>query len=148
MKTIPTFNTNNYYEIIGKIDPSLFFLHLNNLLPNNSIIYMEGTSIRNELKELLKNSQVEPKAHIQKGTIWPKSKKYHIPCTEEILINLTKIIKKFTIPEICDHFIAYKNDALLINAYDAFDYVYISSKIDESKVKEFGEKLGCTYESN
>ena len=125
-----------FLEVVGK------------LIPQDSILYLEGGGPRNKLKLFLEEHSVPEISHVAIGTIWPKPKIFHLPATPENLSMFKELSEGYAEPEILCHLHVYKDNKVLVQWYDAFseDPMYISKEIPENKLKEFCDILSIEYE--
>ncbi|MCD4707643.1 MAG: hypothetical protein K8S62_07875 [Candidatus Sabulitectum sp.] len=119
------------------------FSCLNIVVPENSIMYFEDV-YENKVKEVLKAISTDSKTIIHSGTLWPKPDVFHVPATDENYGKIQEIAENHFISV---HFHILRNDVKVLEWYDAFDKdpMYISTIIDEERIKEFCEKLGLEY---
>jgi hypothetical protein len=82
-------------------------------------LFVEGTSMNHEVVELLAATAVEPAAQDLSGTIWPKSRQLHVPLTDDVVGSLAAFAARMAPPEVCDHLVVYRDDVVLLAAYDA-----------------------------
>jgi hypothetical protein len=136
-----------YWEMENPKNGKLFFLEIQNLVPQNSVLYLEGGFWRGKLKSFLEENNLQDKSKIPHGTLWPKPSFYHIPIHGENLKELSDLIKPLVYPEIAIHIHAYKNDNLLIQWYDAFiTPIFASSDLPEDRIIKFCTNLNINYE--
>ncbi len=139
-----------FWEISSPKDNVQFLQLLSELLPLGSTLYLEGTTIAEDVKAYLKARPARPEMAIPRGTIWPKPQCFHMPITTENTAGLIDLSEHHAEPEICSHLHAYHNGQMYLFWYDAFfagpkEFLYLSQKIPEWKIEEFCEKLGCTF---
>ena len=134
------------WEVEPTKSRAAFLLALPQLLPSDSVVYFEGTS-EAEVEDLLERNIVPHPARIAIGTIWPRPKTYHVPCTAEVMASLAQIIESRSEPYLCTHIHAYKVQKVLLEWHDAFetDPMRISRSIDEAAVSAFASALGVGY---
>ena len=61
------------------------------------------------------------------GTIWPQPQTFHLPLTNEVGEALRLLGERFAQPEMCDHLVVYRDEDILLSAYDAgIDIVWVS----------------------
>ena len=56
---------------------------LHKILPQGSILYLEGGTPPAEIGEFLNSHCVPEETHVAMGTIWPKPQAFHLPATAE-----------------------------------------------------------------
>jgi hypothetical protein len=122
-----------------------FLRGLPNLLPEGSILYLEGTEARDAITFLKRNSAKQT-CKVAIGTIWPRPQFFHILISTATMSELSRISDKYVQPEICTHLHAYKDGQVLLEWHDAFSQEFrISKDIPEQKVAEFCKLLNATY---
>ncbi|HAX61013.1 MAG TPA: hypothetical protein DCX95_00410 [Elusimicrobia bacterium] len=140
--------TNPYWEVEPIKIFTEFLSALPIIIPNGSILYLEGGYPDKKLKEFFNKTQIANPVKIAIGTIWPVSgiDYYHIPLTDENIKELLELSKNHAEPEIAVHLLVYKGNKILIDWYDVFDDpFYLSEDIIEDKLKEFCNKLCLKY---
>ena len=105
---------------LGQVnDLYLLLAGLAELSDRGALLYVEGNSIAADVKEFLEGNVVAPTMAIERGTIWPRSAKYHLPLTSVNLTALRELSERHAEPEICDHLVVYRGEQVLLRAYDA-----------------------------
>jgi len=133
---------SNYW----KKDYENFFNFLRIIVPTESIIYIEGDSIIEKIREYYESKKISNFVKVEMGTIWPRPTFYHIPFNEENILKLIEFFNNYAEPEILDHLIIYKHNEVFISGYDFLDKeIWVSSLIDENKIKKFCEMLDAKY---
>ena len=116
------------------------------LAGEGSTLYLEGGSHSDEVSAFLDEHQVSPLEEIERGTIWPKERVFHLPATPAVFDGFAKLADHHAEPEICSHLILYRAGAVLADWYDAFDRdIYANITIPEETVRAFAEAVGGTY---
>jgi hypothetical protein len=92
---------------------------LEEAMPDDAVLYVEGTSIVSAIEELLQVHAIEPVAHVTRGTIWPRPRRFHVPTNRVLLGRLRELADRHAAPEVCDHLVVYRGDEVLLSAYDA-----------------------------
>jgi hypothetical protein len=124
-----------------------FLKALESLLPEGSILYLEGGYPSKKDEVLLKSMSVPEQAHVAMGTIWPRPQIFHIPATGENLEELARVAQNRAMPELAVHMHVYHGDRVLLQLHDAFDIpFYMAGEIPEERIKEFCRKLGVEYQ--
>ena len=126
-----------------KQDLSIFLIELKHLVPEGSVLYLEGGSaLPKDLKTFLEQNTIRDKPKIPMGTLWPKPIYFHIQITNNTIRKLTDLTKNLPTPQVAVHIHVYKDDNLLIQWYDAFfDPIFVSLDLPEDKIKIFCNKL-------
>lgn len=105
------------------------------LLPPDSVLVWEGTSIDPDVERRLAEHFVPPALEIRPGTIWPQPKVLHVRATPQALQIFGELLESFAQPEICNNLYAYVDGTLLLQWHDAFsDPVYIAGTIPEPAI--------------
>jgi hypothetical protein len=135
-----------YWELSAPADAAAFVRRLPELLPEGTVLYLEGASMAREVSDFLDARRSPTELKIARGTILPRPKVYHLPMTEPNTAGLAELFEAHASPEICDHFHAYVGGGVLLQWHDAFfdDPLLLSPTIPEEKVKRFCNALGCT----
>ncbi|MCE5328525.1 MAG: hypothetical protein LLG01_19150 [Planctomycetaceae bacterium] len=126
-----------------------FFKYLHQLLPEGSVIFIEGTRIAEDVRIVLQALQPVDVPEVRRCTLWPKPYTFHLPATAENLQELVRLLKSHAIWEVLDHIKAYTDQTMLLSWHDlACDDtpVKVSGQIDEAKIRSFFSNLGCNVE--
>jgi hypothetical protein len=137
------------WEITGIQDQSFpeFLTLLAALLPEGSVLYLEGTAkSAKDVINFLESHGDAKAAKITRGTIWPRPNFYHVPIEPDVMRALARLVGGHPTSEICSHLHAYKSDHVLLEWYDAFfQSLGISRHICEERVAEFCHRLRAKY---
>ena len=138
---------NSAWEISPASDLPAFLRALPQILPPDSILYLEGATPPKELKAFLKARCIPERSHVAMGTIWPKPQTFHLPATEQNLPELAQLAEKLATPQAAVHLHVYAGDKVVLEWYDAFwkDPLHLSSVIPEAEVGSFCSALGLKY---
>jgi hypothetical protein len=112
-------------------------------LPDGSTVYLEGNSMAKEVREVVERLAVESSTTVQRGTIWPKPRIYHVPAGPEFLSALEDLAERHAIPEIGDHLVVYAGEQVLLSAYDLGDRVYVSRRLPPAVVDEVRARISA-----
>lgn len=131
----------------GKRFPD-FLCALPLVLPDGSILYLEGTShSAHEVLAFLESHAASETSKVALGTIWPRPRFFHIPVTPAVMQELARLVEHHPTPEIAIHIHAYRRTRVLLEWHDAFfDPLGISRDIRADRVAEFCQRLGAKYE--
>jgi hypothetical protein len=88
-------------------------------MPRDATLYLEGTSIAPEVKDFLGLHEAPATQRVAPGTLYPAPEAYHLPLEHPNLAELRSIAERHAEPEVADHLAVYRGDALLLTAYDA-----------------------------
>ena len=124
----------DFYKLLRAIDETM---------PKDAVLYLEGTSIAPDVASFLESRPAPDQREITANTLWPKPKTFHIPLTGDNVAQLRNLAEKHAEPEVADHLVVYRGEVVLLWAHDAGDgYVRISRDLSESIVKALREALG------
>jgi hypothetical protein len=127
-------HASDLYRLLEAIDVAF---------PRDATLYIEGTSIAPELKAFLELRGVPPRRAIARGTAYPAPRTFHLPLGGRNLADLRALAENHAGPEICDHLAVYRDDELLLTAYDAANgEVNVARSLPESVIHELRHSLG------
>jgi hypothetical protein len=127
-------------------DIILLMENLSLLLPSDSILYFEGTLMK-QVEESLDKYEIDNPVFIERGTLWPKPDIHHVLMKNELIEELIGIINSGVAPYPSVHFHAYKNNKILIYWHDAFadNPMIVSVDIKEDTVKNYCSAINSSY---
>jgi hypothetical protein len=126
-------------------DLSEFLRHLPSLVPNDSILCLEGV-IDSEIETFLKQRPAKYENETKQGFLKLRSKIFYMPVTEENLHRFALLSENFAAPEICGHLRVYHNDKVILSWYDLpHDPLNLANDIDKTALEKFCEILDCSY---
>ena len=136
---------NSFWEVSSPKAAPQFFRALLDLMPEGSILYLEGQPV-SEVRNFLQQRNPDRTTKVAMGTIWPRPEYYHIEITADNIEALAQLTEKLAIPEVLFHLHIYKNGEVLLEWHDAFDNpMLISKMIPEEKIQNFCVKLGVQH---
>jgi len=136
-----------YWAVWPPTDFALFLRALEHLVPDGSVLYLEGGSPTEEIRSYLEARSANATTKVALGTIWPRPTQFHMRIDAESLRGLAALAEDRLLPEIAVHIHVYAHGRVLLEWYDApDDPIRISSEIPEDKVEEFCARLGTRYE--
>jgi hypothetical protein len=137
------------WEVTPASNLPAFLRALPQLLPPNSILYLEGGTPPEQVKAFLDAHCVPEESHVAMGTIWPRPQAFHLPATGDNLSQLAQLAEKLATPQAAIHLHVYAGGRVLLEWYDAFwkDPFYLSSVIPDDKVRSFCSSLSLTYKN-
>mgnify|MGYP001619460860 FL=1 len=140
-------NFDGAWEVSSPKDFALFIKSLVKIMPVEAILYLEGTAITPRITKILESMECEPQAQVARGTIWPQSRCFHIPMSQENLNMIASLFEENASPEICDHFHVYSNNKVLLDWHDAFydDPFLVDRQVPEDKLKSFSMSTNTIY---
>ena len=135
-----------YWVIKGFSDFPAFLKSVSKLFPEDSVLYLEGTSIARDVQEFVTARAPESTTKVEMGTIWPRPQALHMLLTAENIAGLAALAEKHALPEICDHLHVYKDNAMLLEAHDVLDQcVSITGALPEERIRTLCEQLRSEY---
>ena len=134
------------WEVSACSDMPLFLLTLIGIIPEDSVLYLEGGYPDEEINLYFEKQKISKPVKVELGTIWPRPICYHIPFTSDNIKTLANIIERHATPEVAIHIHVYKDNKVLLQWHDAFDCpMYFAETVDEENIKIFCEKLSLKY---
>lgn len=82
------------YELLRAIDE---------VLPKDAILYLEGTSIVPGVSEFLRAREPAETPEVEPNTTWPRPRVFHLPLTGTNLAELRSLADNHAEPEVADH---------------------------------------------
>jgi hypothetical protein len=126
--------------------PNAFFEQLPALLPANSVLYFEGTSIASDVAAFYDQNRSANTVPVARDTIWPVPDIYHVVFSPQVCAGLGELSARHAIPELFDHIKGYRDSSLLFTFHDAFcGWLRISEDIPEPLVAAFFSALGASF---
>jgi hypothetical protein len=98
------------YELLRVIDETI---------PKDAVLYVEGTSIVPAVSEFLEARQPAERPKAKAGTLWPRPRVFHLPLSGANLAELRSLADGYAEPEVADHLMVYRGDKVLLEAHDA-----------------------------
>jgi hypothetical protein len=134
------------WEVSATQDRLRFLRALPTLLRRPCALYFEGTTELG-VEKLLAAHAIKDPERIAIGTIWPRPKRFHVPCTVEFLQTLARQLESEAKPYLCTHLHAYAPGSVLLEWHDAFgsDPMRVSREIEEAAVSAFAQALQTGY---
>lgn len=124
--------------------PVPFFAQLPELLPADSILYVEGTHIVPEVAAFYSAHRAQKAVAVARDTIWPIPEIYHFSFSAEVSTGLRQFAGQRPVSEMFDHIKGYQGGNLLFTFHDAFDgWLRISDHIPQATVARFCQSLGA-----
>ncbi|MCU1273407.1 MAG: hypothetical protein JWO48_838 [Bryobacterales bacterium] len=134
-----------HWELKGRADSGLFFRHLWAALPAATTLFVEGTSLTQDVEDFLR-SATEPGDYLpDRQTLWPRPKHYRVRCDRPTLAALADLAQRHAEPELLDHLSVYDGSRVLLEFPDAFmrdSVALISADTDEQRIRGFAAMLG------
>lgn len=128
-------------------DPSALFRALSKLVPDDSILFLEGGAHPPQLAAFLEEHRLWPALRPALGTIWPRQPTVALPTTPGFLTALAGQTDSCSVPEVCCHLHVYRGEQVLLEGYDAFSHVfYVSQALPEERLRKFCADLECSWD--
>ncbi len=124
----------DFYKLLRAIDEAM---------PKDAVLYLEGTSIAPDVASFLESRPALERHEITANTLWPKPKVFHIPLTGDNLAQLRNLAENHAAAEVADHLVVYRGEVVLLWAHDAgYGYMRVARDLSESIVKALRDALG------
>jgi hypothetical protein len=135
-----------FWELSGETDFSSLLLALPQLLPQGCVLYFEGGSPSADLLKFLQSQLVPERAHVARGTIWPKPRVFHLSAALETMTHLADLMHSRVYPKLAIHFHVYRDQTVLLEWHDAFTQpMLISGDLPEDLVRAFATQLQMSF---
>ena len=139
-------SVKDYWEVSGIKDFPSFLRSLRDLIPNDSVLYLEGGDTPKKLRSYLEERATQNICKVEMGTIWPHPDIFHIGATIDNLEDLAGLIQNYVSPQVAVHLHVYKEGKMLLQWYDAFSGpMFVSKEIPEDSIKDFCDILNVKY---
>lgn len=138
------------WEVSAPKDITVFFRHLDDLLPVGSVLYFEGSSLADEVKEYFDSTKARETKDVAMGTIWPRPLCYHLPAAPDVFESIVDFSATHASPELADHFHVYDSEGMVLQWHDAFydDPFFVTNRIPTEKLTTFCRQVGSTSEGH
>jgi hypothetical protein len=136
-----------YWEVAHRgVDPTDFFRRLPALVPEGSVLVLEGGSHSKLLQAFLDEHRVPPDINVARGTIWPRADVVHLPASVQVLRELADHAERCAEPEICSHMHVYASGRVVVQWYDAFSApCYVSKQLPAERLEAFCAELRTSF---
>lgn len=126
--------------------PVPFFEHLPELLPPDSILYVEGIDIAPDIASFYSSHRAHNAVDVARDMILPVPDMYHVTFSPEVSARMREFASSRNVTEMFYHIKAYKDGNLLFTFHDAFDgWLRISGHLPEETVARFCKSLGVSF---
>jgi hypothetical protein len=88
------------------------------LLPQPATIFVEGTSVSDDVRAFLAAHTQEPGRDDLSGILAPHPEQFHLPLRADVIAGLRELGEHHAEPEMFDHLAVYDEDGVLLGAYD------------------------------
>ena len=133
-----------HWELKGRWDGTLFFKHIQAVMPSATSLFVEGTGIAKDVSDFL-HSAAQPGDYLPaRQTLWPRAKRYRLSFNDATLAALAKFVEHHSEPELLDHLFVYEGASVLLEFPDAFAKhcpAFFSRQIDEERIRNFATIL-------
>ena len=122
-------------------DPIVLLQGICDTFPRDSVLYLESPKDIC-ISNLLRQNHIENPSIVQVGTLWPRDESFHIKNEEAIVRVLVDLAKSKSTPIIADHLVVYKDDTVLLSAYDLGDKeIWVNKELDSSLIQQLLIKI-------
>jgi hypothetical protein len=104
----------------GNVDPADVFRALRCLAAEATSLFLEGTSIADDVRRFLEHHREAGPYVPARQTIWPATERFRVPATAEVLEGLAELAESHAQPEIADHLFLYRDREAIVEYPDAF----------------------------
>jgi hypothetical protein len=126
--------------------PDPFFEHLPELLPPDSILYVEGTQIAADVAAFYSSHRARNAVDVARDTILPVPDIYHFTFSPEVSARMRQFASSREVEKMFDHIKAYRGESLLFTFHDAFTgWLRISEHLPSETVMRFTKALGVSF---
>ena len=133
-------------EEIGHEHSAKFLGSLAMILPADSILYFEGTSIAPDVARFYSRRRAQNAVEVTRETIFPVPDTYHVYFTPAVIAGLIELMARHQQEEMFDHIKGYRGEALLFSFHDAFcGWFRISQHVSAEAVEKFAAALGIAF---
>lgn len=137
----------------GLRDPAAFLQHLYQLIPPDSILYLEAVNPATEVLEFYEaNRALEGAVCVVRDTIFPVPEIFHVQMRPGLIEELVNLLRQHSQQRCFIHVKAYREAQLLFAFHDAFDGspLLVSDRIPAERVQAFcaGTGAACHREPN
>jgi hypothetical protein len=125
---------SDLYELLRAVDETM---------PKTAILYLEGASIAPDVRAFLESRQAAGPHEVAHGTVYPTPMSFHLPLSDQNLVELRGLADHHAEPEICDHLAVYQAGELLLTAYDAgYGEVIVAKSLPHDTIQALRLALG------
>ncbi len=120
---------------------------LASILPSGMTLFLEGSAMAPLIAAYLEARPAADPLEIRSGTIWPRTRHFHMPMTPENVAGLAELMDLVAEPEVGDHLHAYRHGVAYLIWYDAFfSPLYLHRDVGEEAIRRLCVDIGCTCE--
>lgn len=132
------------WELTAKrFDCTKILRQIPTFIPAATAIFVEGTTIANDVTAFYRANLQEGEYLPAKGTIWPASSRFRCHFSLQFFTGLADLSERHAEPELCDHLLIYRGDVSLLTWYDAFSGpILLATELPESLINDFATVLG------
>jgi hypothetical protein len=136
-----------YWEVQHRgVDHAEFLRGLPALVPEGSVLVLEGGSPSSHLQGFLKEHAIAPYTEVARGTVWPRADIVHLPASAQIVRGLAEFAEHCAYPEICTHLHVHSAGRVVVQWYDAFAApCYVSKELPPERLQAFCAELRTSY---
>lgn len=137
-----------YWAVLHRgVDHAEFFRRIPALVPEGSVLVLEGGSPSPQLQGFLKDHAVAPETKVARGTFWPRADIVHLPASGQVLRGLADHAEGCSYPEVCTHLHVHAAGRVVVQWYDAFSApCYVSKELPAERLKAFCAELRTSFQ--
>ena len=138
-----------YWEVRHRgVDHAEFLRRIPALVPEGSVLVLEGGSPSSQLQGFLKEHAIAPRTKVARGTVWPRADIVHLPASAQVLGGLADHAERCAYPELCTHLHVRSAGRVVVQWYDAFSApCYVSKELSAERLEAFCAELGTSYQN-
>lgn len=156
------------WEVGPLKDLTVFFSNLEIILPEDAVLFLEGTSMAQVVKEFLASRALPEPEDLELGEghlgdrpakertfkvpfggelrIFPRGSRFHIAALPDNHQRLAELSGRHPQPEMFDSLVAYRAEKALLHWYDPpTDPFNVSTEIDEARLRLFCDNAQVGY---
>lgn len=124
----------DFYELLRAIDE---------VMPNDAVLYLEGRSIAPDVAAFLEARQVADRPPVEPNSLGRKPPRvFHLALAGTAVTELRALAERHAEPEIADHLVVYHDGRVLLWAHDAgAGYVLLSRSLPGETIERFREEI-------
>jgi hypothetical protein len=145
--------TGRALDSVGRVtDLSLLLTAIEQVVPRPAVVYIEGVRISAEVRAFLDERSVPAGRDDLWGTAWPRPEAFHLSLTDQNMRDLRQLVSSHARPEdpypfaaVCAHVVVYRDDEIVLAAYDVGSDVLLSGDVPAGIVERFQEIAGASH---
>lgn len=135
-----------YWEVDAAPDLASLLRALDGWLPEGCVLCLEVGEPSSEVEAFMRRHAVPERARVQRGTIWPRPRVFHVPAEREAFSALVELAERHGGPELATHLHVYRDDEVLLAAFDVlFQEMWLPLTTSEDRVAALAARLGVAH---